>query len=126
MDAVDIICLSVVIAIWLIIVNIIYWINVDDYNYEERQERKKARMRKTKEYKLGFREAREFYLKKPLEIEEVSAEDFWHKVEIDTLKSEKDNLMRTIEEAQEKIMELENELFDLEEEYGISRNNDKN
>ncbi len=124
MDAVDIICLSVVIAIWLIIVNIIIWINVDDYNYEERQERKKARMRKTKEYKLGFREAREFYLKKPLEIEEVSAEDMWHKVEIENLKSEKDNLMQTLEEAQEKIMELENKLYELEEENGISRDDD--
>ena len=43
---------------------------------------------------------------------------------IETFKSEKDNLMRTIEEAQEKIMELENELFELEEEYGISRDDD--
>ena len=124
MDTVDIICLIVVIAIWLIIVNIIYWINVYGCNYEEIQECKKARMRKTKEYKLGFREAREFYLKKTLEIEEVSAEDMWHKVEIENLKSEKDNLMQTLEEAQEKIMELENKLYELEEENGISRDDD--
>lgn len=124
MDTVDIICLIVVIVSWLIIVNIIIWINVDDCNYEERQERRKVRMRKTKEYKLGFREAREFYFKEPLEIEEVSAEDMWLKAEIDTLKSEKDNLMRTIEEAQEKIMELENKLYELEEENGIPRDDD--
>ncbi len=43
---------------------------------------------------------------------------------IETFKSEKDNLMRTIEEVQEKITELENELFELEEEYGISRDDD--
>ena len=96
------------------------------FDQENNEELKKIRMRKTKEYKLGFREAREFYLKKPLEIEEVSAEDFWHKVEIENLKSEKNNLMRTLEEAQEKIMKLENELFELEEENGISRDHDKN
>ena len=34
------------------------------FDQENSEELKKIRMRKTKAYKLGFREAREFYLKK--------------------------------------------------------------
>lgn len=120
------ICIGILITLGIILIFLLGTLFGLAFDQENSEELKKIRMRKTKAYKLGFREAREFYLKKPLEIEEVSAEDFWHKVEIDTLKSEKDNLMRTLEEAQEKIMKLENELFELEEENGISRNDDKN
>lgn len=154
------ICIIVFVVIWVIIVNIIIWINVDDYNYEKRQERKKARLRKTKAYKLGREEEKSATQESALEMacaminlsdqeierledkENLSNEEkdkllklLRRKVKrlkttnqnqqliIETFKSEKDNLMRTIEEAQEKITELENDLFELEEEYGISRNN---
>ena len=155
------ICIIVFVVIWVIIVNIIIWINVDDYNYEKRQERTKARLRKTKAYKLGREEEKSATQERALEMacvminlsdqeierleekENLSNEEkdkflklLRRKVKrlkttnqnqqliIETFKSEKDNLMRTIEEVQEKITELENELFELEEEYGISRDDD--